>query len=83
MLAKTFLLLVISVFFLTISAMYISAVNSCKSKDTKQIVFNPSSYKFGVFILVIAILCAVGSMGFMFFLFTPPGRAMATASSLV
>ena len=52
-------ILLISVLLLTISAMYISAVNSCKDKPEemkKLIVYDENSYKFGVILLVIAVL---------------------------
>ena len=76
------LLFIISVFFLTISAMYLSAVNSCKSKDTKQIVFNPNSYKFGVILLIISIFCVVGPIAYLIFNLTPAGKAFSKVSSL-
>jgi hypothetical protein len=52
-------ILLISVLLLTISAMYISAIDSCKDKPEdmgKLIVYNSASRKFGTILLVISVI---------------------------
>jgi len=65
---------VIAVFLLTISSMYLQAYNQCQKKGD-SITFSPSSYKFGVMLVVVSVLVITFFLGKIAFKFTPMGRA--------
>ena len=66
-------LLVVAVFLLTISSMYIQVYNQCKQKSD-SVSFNTGSYKFGVALVIVSILVIVGCIGIFAFGFTPTGK---------
>ena len=76
------MLFVIAVFLLTISSMYLQAYNQCLKKSN-SITFSPSSYKFGVGLVVTSVIVIVGIMGKVAFGFTPAGRAASMAGKFL
>jgi hypothetical protein len=73
---RQIVLFIISVFLMTISAMYISAVNSCKDKDSTLIVYDSTSMKFAVILLIIAISFILFCFWQLFKSFTSPEKVL-------
>ena len=73
---RQIVLFIISVFLMTISAMYISAVNSCKSADPTLIVYDKNSMRFAVILLIIAITFILYCFWQLYKSFTPAGKVL-------